>query len=308
MEHFQKIELRKTRDFGEKFNVTFEFIRQNYKGFMPAVLYISVPLVVIGMIIISYYTYFILIDEAGAMAGSTNPFAILTIMGSFMGLALVAYLFIAVGYLINTSLIYNYMRIYSERENPTSITVGELWQESKNDLGSIFVAGLLVVIVGTIGFIFLIIPGIYLMVTLSLILPILIFERKSIGDAFSRCFYLIKDKWWSTFGLIFVALIIQSTISIIFNIPQYIFSFIIGIYDVSSDFLTDFAPWKKVALILASCVSVIGSTLLYCISYIAIAFQYFNLVERREATGLMNQIEGFGTSTASTQQDPKESY
>lgn len=308
METFQKIELRKTRDFGEKFNATFEFIRQNYKGFMPAVLFISVPLILIGMVIISYYTYFVFINEATGMIGSTNPFAIWSMMGSFMGIALLAYLFIIVGYLINSSLVFNYLRIYSLRENPTNITVGELWNESKKDIGSIFVAGLLVVIVAGIGFMFLVIPGIYLMVTLSLILPILIFERKSIGDAFSRCFYLIKDKWWSTFGLIFIAAIIQWVMSLIFNIPNYVFSFLIGIYDVSTDFFTDFSTWKKVVLILLGCVSVIGSTLLYCIGYIAIAFQYFNLVERREATGLMNQIEGFGTSTASTHQDPKESY
>lgn len=308
MDHFQKIELRRTRDFGEKFNATFEFIRQNYKGFMPAVLYISVPVVLIGMLIISYYTYFIFMEEAGSLAGSNNPFAVFSMMGRFFGLALVAYGFIIVGYLINTSLVYNYIKIYPERENPTSITVGELWSVSKKDIGSIFVAGLLSLIVSAIGFVFLFLPGIYLGVTLSLITPIIVFERKNVGDAFSRCFYLIKDKWWSTFGLLLIAVIIQSIMGLIFNIPQYIMTFVFTINSATSDFATGFPLWQKILFLIGGSISVIGSSLLYCISFIAIAFQYFNLVERREATGLMSQIEGFGNAPTPPQQDPKESY
>jgi hypothetical protein len=307
MENFQKIELRKTRDFGEKFNATFEFIRQNYKGFMPAVIFISVPLIVVGMVIISYYTYFIAMNQIGNEYDSSNPFAAFSILSNFFGLAMVAYVLIAFGYLVNTSLVYNYMRIYESRENPSSISVKELWDESKKDLGGIFIASFLVTIVAGIGMIFLIIPGIYLFITLSLIVPVMIFERKSIGDAFSRCFFLIKDKWWSTFGLIFIALIIQSVMSFIFNVPQYIITFLIGINASSSNFLVDSPAWQKILLILSGSISAIGSSLLYCISFIAIAFQYFNLVERREATGLLNQIETLGKAE-SINPDPKETY
>jgi hypothetical protein len=308
MEHFQKIELRKTRDFGEKFNATFEFIRQNYKGFMPAVLFISVPLVLIGMFIVTYYTYFIFLEEAGSLGEASGPLAAFSLMSRFFGLALIAYLFIGVGYLVNTSLVYNYIRLYPERENPTSITVGELWNVAKKDIGNIFVAGLLAVIVSGIGFIFLFLPGVYLGVTLALITSVVVFERKSVGDAFSRCFYLIKDKWWSTFGLIFVAIILQSVMGMIFNIPQYIMTFVITLNSASSDFTAGLPLWQKLILLLTTSISVIGSSMLYCISFIAIAFQYFNLVERREATGLMNQIEGFGSAPTTPQQDPKESY
>jgi hypothetical protein len=65
--------------------------------------------------------------------------------------------------------------------------------------------------------------------------------------------------------------------------------------------------WQKGAMILSSCLSAIGAGLLSCISFIAIAFQYFNLVERREATGLLSQIETFGKADSSNP-DPKETY
>lgn len=305
MEHFQKIELRRTRDFGEKFNATFEFIRQNYKGFMPAVLFISIPLIVIGSVLLSYYTNFTLYQDAGTYGAEGNVFGM---MGNFFGFFLIAYVFIGVGYLINTSLVYNYMKLYPERENPTAITVGELWDHSKGDIGNIFVASLLVGIVAGIGVLFLVIPGIYLGITLSLIIPIIIFERKSVGDAFSRCFYLIKDKWWSTFGLILVAGLLQGTMGLIFNIPEIVLSFIFTLNRAGSDFLNDPPMWQKGALIIAAIIKGVGSGLLMCISFIAVAFQYFNLVERREATGLMNQIEGFGNAPTPPQHDPRESY
>ncbi|HEX5168045.1 MAG TPA: hypothetical protein VFW11_02645 [Cyclobacteriaceae bacterium] len=305
MEHFQKIELRRTRDFGEKFNATFEFIRQNYKGFMPAVIYFSVPLIVIGMVILSYYTNFTLYQDAGTYGAKGNVFGM---MGNFFGYALIAYVFIIAGYLINTSLVYNYMKMYLSHDNPTTITPGELWDRSKKDIGNIFISSLLVGLVVVIGVLFLVIPGIYMGITLSLIIPIIIFEQKSVGDAFGRCFYLIKDKWWSTFGLLFVAGLLQGAMGFIFNIPEVILSVIFTINRTSSDFLSDPPLWQKGALIISSCIKAIGTGLLACISFIAIAFQYFNLVERREASGLMNQIEGFGSTPTSTQQDPKETY
>jgi len=88
MEHFQKIDLRKTRDFGEKFNATFEFIRQNYKGFMPAVLFISVPLIVVGMVIANYYSNFVLYENVNTY-GTENFFG--NILGNLFGYVLIAY-------------------------------------------------------------------------------------------------------------------------------------------------------------------------------------------------------------------------
>ena len=47
--------------------------------------------------------------------------------------------------------------------------------------------------------------------------------------------------------------------------------------------------------------------LLYALPNIGIAFQYFNLVELKEARGLMNQIENLG-QTNSPNNRPEEHY
>lgn len=300
MDPFQKIELRKTRNFSEKLNITFEFIRQNFRQFIPAILFISVPLYIIGKIIISYYQNFI-------MPSSVEGSDVITMVGGMFGFFFLAYLFIGLGYLFNASLIYNYVRLYGEREDPRLITVSDIWEYAKKDIGSLFVAGLLVGIVSVVGFFVFVIPGIYLGVTLSLITSVIIFERKSVGDAFSRCFTLIKDKWWSTFGLLFIAALIQGSMGAIFNIPEIVFTFIITFHRESSDFISDPPLWQQTGILLSACLSAIGAGLLSCISYLALAFQYFNLSERLEAAGLMARIETFG-SQQDKQEDAREHY
>ena len=300
MEHFQKIELRKTRNFSEKLNVTFEFIRQNFKGFIPAILYISVPLYIIGKIIISYYQNFIF-PKSVAEPDMTS------FLGGMFGVFLPAYLFIGLGYLFNASLVYNYVSLYGERDDPRTITINEISDYAKKDIGNIFVAGLLVGIVASLGFLLLIIPGIYLGVTLSLITSVIILERKSVGDAFSRCFALIKEKWWSTFGLLFIAALIQGSMGAIFTIPEMVFTFIVTFHRETYDITATPPLWQQAGVILSSCLSAIGAGLLSCITYLALAFQYFNLVERKEASGLMAKLDSFG-SQHDKQEDSREHY
>jgi len=51
----KKIEFRKTRDFGQKFNATFEFLRQELKPLFKGIFYIAGPFIAIAAIIGSYY-------------------------------------------------------------------------------------------------------------------------------------------------------------------------------------------------------------------------------------------------------------
>ena len=306
MEPFQKIELRKLRDFGTKFNVTFEFIRQNFKALFSSVLFISVPFYIVGMMLITYYQNFVMYNDIGAGNFDGDENAALGLLGNMFSYLMIGYVIIMFGYLLNVAIVYNVMRLYDEKENPLEITVGEVWSKVKGDIWKLFGAGILVAIVVVIGMIVLIIPGLYLAIVLTLIMPIVVFEKKSIGDAFNRCFYLIKDKWWSTFGLLFVAGMVQGIMGLIFNIPTYIFTFAVTFHRAQNAFM-DPPLWQKVGLILSSSISATGAGLLGVITYTALAFQYFNLVERRDASGLMGRLENLGKQEGPAV-DPRETY
>src|SRR5690606_23220304 len=121
------------------------------------------------------------------------------------------------------SVVYNYMLEY-DASKTNRIDVNTIWERVRKTfptyLGTIFlywfllvVAYFLVVlvIVGTAALspflaffaaVAVIIGFMYVVVSMSLLFVIQAFERKNFFEAASRCFFLIKDKWWSTFGLL----------------------------------------------------------------------------------------------------------
>ena len=154
---------------------------------------------------------------------------------------------------------------------------------------------------------FVFMPGfMYLGITLSLFFVVRTQENLSIGAAFSRCFELIKGKWWSTFGLLLVMGIIQAMAGWIVMIPYYILIFVMGFsgeFDMLSDAENLSMTIVTVTVVfyaLNFIVSLLGSML----SYVALAFQYFNLVELKEATGLMQRLDTFGQG----EQEDEEHY
>ena len=50
----------------------------------------------------------------------------------------------------------------------------------------------------------------------------------------------------------------------------------------------------KIAFIVAQVLNTLGTQVAYAVVLIAIAFQYFNLVEKKEATGLLESIHSIG--------------
>ena len=115
-----------------------------------------------------------------------------------------------------------------------------------------------------------------------------IFDIEATGFfvAIGRCIRLIKYNWWFTFGLIIVVGFIQGFLGGILYMPNYIvmiFAVFTGVDGESSGLV-------KILYIISSIITSL-SALLYVISTLAIAFQYYNLVERKEAPGLLQQIE-----------------
>lgn len=284
---FQKIELRRARDFSAKVNATFEFLRQNFKPLAKCLIFISGPFVLVQGLFNGLYQKEILgfDPSAGGMFGSFLGDAFL-----WLGISMIFLLF---GYIISLIVAFEFIRLYETKQNPEEIDIPEIWDSVKENFLPMTGALIAIAIVVTIGFLFLIIPGIYLMVVLTLVAPIMIIEKKSFADAFSRSFKLISEKWWSTFGLIFVTALIAGFMALVFAIPQYIFTFLIA-YHKTSDVGAQPELWQQAGLIIGSMIYSFGASLLQSVVIIAIAFQFYNLVERKEAQGLMSKVESFG--------------
>jgi hypothetical protein len=109
-----------------------------------------------------------------------------------------------------------------------------------------------------------------------------IFEKKGFGSAFSRSAMLIKTRWWNTFLINVVGIIIIWTVNMVISIPTFITGLSRNIFNTEITQI-EYPDWYWVLI----AVSTIVSSILYIILYTFLAFQYFNLDEEGKE---LNQI------------------
>lgn len=261
------------RDFGQKINATFDFIIQNFKPLVLSLLYISSPLSLVGGFFMGSYQSGILKIQKGVWESGSSSFDdIYPILGTFFLLILTN---------IPSSLVIGAYFLEYEEGN-RNITPEAVWNRLKGYIGKALVFNLVMGIIIFIGILFFIIPGVYIGVALSLMTMVLMRENLDLGDTFRRCFYLITDQWWSTFGLLIIMGIVSSIIASVFLIPALILTMIIAA--INSDVLTT----------ISDIFSTVGGSLVRSLVLIAIVFQYYNLIERRDGASIINAIDNIG--------------
>lgn len=289
------VQLYKIRDFGEKINASIEYIRYNIGPLVKIVLLIAAP---VGLLVSLLFSgMFETMFSLSALNGVENPEVLqqqyMSMAGSLMMDYLLMMVFSTVTSAFLTSAIYGYMKLKDTgEENPTVISV---YKNILPKLPGLILLMFLITMVSGIGFVFFIIPGIYLMVTLSLAIPVYMFEEGGIGEAFSKPFRLVSGKWWSTLGLLFITGLIAMIVSYVFSIPFYMFTFA-EMFTLDSNnpeaVMGIFSSWSTIA---GMALMTVGSYLTYLIPVTALGFQYFNLSERVEGKGIRNQIQEFET-------------
>lgn len=283
------IQLFQQRDFGNKINATFQYLTQNFRSLGLALLYIVGPVAVVAGIASGVLQSNLLrLSTDAAKMQSDNPLAAFQILSQFTSPSF--WLTMLFGLLANVAVVlttYAHMKLY-ERKNGDgdAISVADVWAEVQPAIGRGIIISILGSIITGVATLFFVIPGIYVGVVLSLALAVTSFEGTDFGRTWDRCFKLIRDKWWSTLGLIVVVAIIVGIVGLLFAIPTGIIAFLIGakmLPDVST-------AW----LVIGNVIALVGRTLLNAVLYLAIGFQYTNLVERQEGRGLNAAIDSIG--------------
>ncbi len=286
MELNQKIEFYEKRDFGEKINVTFAFLRQNFAPLAKSILFIAGPAILLIAVVGGIYQATVM--DTTLESGAVDYLQIVS-QGS-----LTSFLSIFVSALLVT-VVYAYLVLYVEREDYHSITVTEVWERVKQHYLVVVVSSFVYSVLVVLGFMLLIIPGFIAIAALSFLFIIQIKEGLSLGAAFSRCFKLVSDNYLSTLGLILVMSILIGIISMVVMLPFGIALGVPAFFTLSQESgLEDAGGMMKVLLIAFQALSSLLSYLLYTILLIAVAFQYANLVEKKEAAGLLESVNTIG--------------
>ncbi|WP_299820839.1 hypothetical protein [uncultured Pontibacter sp.] len=278
-----KINLRQERDFGEKLNATFHFIKANFKPLFRAILLYVTPVALLAGIFSGLYQARLF--QAISGNGDYNTYGEYSFFQQVTSLNYIVMLFfVMLGYIMVALVVHSFMVVYMDSDEGT-VSPGAVWDNVKANIVQGIYAGVGLGIVCFFGF-FLLGFGLYLGVVCSIFFIVMIREETGVVETMERCFYLIKRNWWATFGFLIVVGFIQGIIGWLGSFPAGIVMVLrlFGIPGMESDVL----------LVVTNTIASIFTIYASAISMVAISFQYFHLVEQKDGFGWIEQVNLIG--------------
>lgn len=296
----QFMEIRKSRDFGEIISATFEFLRIHFKSISLSLLFYAGPFSFVGGVGYGMMNGK-LFDYSTLTEGSVSSIINLVIFGSIF------YVFLLLATLMSILIVNTYFDMVERSESKAPIPHTEVWNVAKERIGVTIFTSIVSFLLIAVGMVFCILPGIWFLMPLSMIY-ILRFQEPHLGlvDAIKRSFFIIKDNWWITFGVYIVIAMIVGVMAQIFSLPTFIMTVVTGLtmtYDPSNSY----SVVMTVINVFFGIVYTVGTLLLSSITYIAMGFQYFSLVEQKDPVSLLKKIENIGVKKSAID-DSDETY
>jgi len=169
-------------------------------------------------------------------------------------------------------------------------TIGESFRKVRRDLGTLFGVAILNGLVVAVGFILLIIPGIYLTCRLMIAVPAAVLENLGPRSSLERSMALTKDAAGRAFAIFLLYLVLLLAFAFLIQVPVSIalvavrgnpamFRLMQGVADVSN---------------------ALGTTLITPVFTIAASAFYFDLRVRKEAFDLQMMMNPRGTIAPAT--------
>ncbi|OUJ75595.1 hypothetical protein [Hymenobacter crusticola] len=325
----QPADFLKERDFGQKLEATFDFVRAHFKPLGKCLLYIALPVALLSGLangIFQYYLSSTLLQRSSSADGASSSWSIVsTMVSSPLYVVLTLTGFVTVSFMLLT--VYGYMVLRLRNEDPAAeVTVAEVWALVRSRLlGTIGALLGLMVFVGLLASPFFLFVGLaaqqqfgalalvgvlmpflymailYVVVALSLFFIIWVREELGFLATLRRSFYLVWGKWWSTFGLIIVLGIILGLLTSVVVVP-------VTLTTAWSIFSARESVISPVLTVAANALSTLVMLFMYPIIFIGLAFQYFNLVERKDGEGLRSLVDRIGQPAQPAPLHPTDYY
>ena len=310
-----RIEYYRQRTFSEKMNVTFDFIRENWKPLLKYTFYLIMPICLIqtfamNAFVLSYLNFAMSLGSIveGSFGGST-----VSNLTGFMLNYGITLLCAVIGSSILSGLVYAMMQTYATRTNGLQGVKIDDFKENliRNAWRCLSITFFLIVIcLIIIGFatllavtvsvfsLFLTVPLVLLLllclIPLSLVVPVYLFERDiTFLEAFSKAWKLGIKTFLGLLGLIIILSIISYVIQIVTTMPWYLTIFIGGILTAVQEAALNQSVVYKFSIYILGLVQTYGSYVASIITIIGLAFQYFHAREKVEGVTIEYNIENF---------------
>lgn len=104
------------------------------------------------------------------------------------------------------------------RDGRADRTIGETFGAVQPRLPAVIAAGIVAAICIGIGFLLLIVPGLYLLTIWSMLIPVIVIEERRAGEAFTRSRDIVRGHGWQVFGLIIVTFLLVGIASAVIRL------------------------------------------------------------------------------------------
>ncbi|WEK19091.1 MAG: hypothetical protein P0Y49_20145 [Candidatus Pedobacter colombiensis] len=287
----EKLELKKLRAFGEIINDTFLFIKENFRPLLKVFVYLCGFFILAGMIAaimqqLETKAFVNGISKMGASAWRTNLSQIFT----FNYLLVVIFSICSSAAILVSTL--SFIALYIQKGN-VAPTPDEVWSYFKYYYFRVFFSNIFTLLIVIVGFMFCLVPGIYLFPAMSLLFPIMVLENANFQYSFERSFKLLKNQWWVTAGSIFILWVIAYACMTFASVPA-------AVLTMAGTFLPGLEGWSQAMIVVGTIIQYLSYVFLM-IPVIGVSLCFFNLVEIQESTGLMDRINHFGEEKDNSQ-------
>lgn len=311
MSYKKEFILRKERNFGQKIEATFEFIRLTLKPLFKSMFFYTSPFVLVGMFLVAnVLTGFmsLAVNTSQGALGTEDEYLSL-------GLSMIGFGFLMIfaGTMV-MSVVYGTTRIY-DQQGTNDFTHKDVWNKVKKVYWPIFGSVFLYTIIFFIAYLIIVIPLMLILAMLSfLALPVIyilmgfflvimltalatqVHEGKSLGNAMSQAFRLLKRNWWSSLGILIVLMLIYNAVTMIFTLPFYANFFVQMMNTSGIDFMADTPMWQQLLSYLLGAIFLLGTFFSYCIPLVGMNINYFHMSEKTDAKSLISRIDEMGAA------------
>jgi hypothetical protein len=312
--NLEKINLRQSRDFGETFNTSIKFLRQNFKPFFKSLLFIAGPFLLISSLAGAFY------QSSAVKMYSTSMRVDYTsnVLEQFGWAYLFLILTAIIANLVLVGTVYSFIVNYMEK-GPGEFTVNDVANTLIKNIGNILtvffcitllsiliiciVVGIAIAIGGTIPILGVLL-GIGLFFGLLIIFPPLIWQlsvvylvkmHSDLGPfaAFGKTREVMRDNYWWTWVIVVCSSIGIGIIGLVFALPQGIFQAIMMFSNISGGGTSE---GVSIAFLIVATICTFCTTLLYSLLYVINGVHYFSLAEKKDGLGLMDRINEIGNT------------
>ncbi len=309
----EKINFRQVRDFGETFNVTVKFLRQNFKLFFQSLIFIAGPFVLVSAIAGAFYQSSAIEISNLSRFTSGNPLA------QYGWSFLIFLLSALVSGIVLIGTTYSFMINYMEK-GPNGFTVNDVANKLIQNITNLLIVFIVLTLLAIV--IFAVIAGIIIGLTtavpflgilfalafifgmlilfpplmwqLSVVYLVKMQEDRGVFESFGRTREVMRGNFWWTWVIVVCAAIAIGIVGFVFTLPQVVYQMVLLISHMKNG-----GGETPVAFLIIATICTFCSTILYSVLYVINAFHYYSLAEAKDGVGLMERINEIGNTTQS---------